>query len=785
MGALSGVQVLEIGEGWTATALAGKLLAELGAEVVKLEPEAGDSLRLRGPFDSDGSSYSFQLAAALKDSMVLPSGGEKEALEALARRADVLLVDGEEWWKLHSQGITGERLLEDNPRLVLCVPSPFGLYGPLSRWTGCELILQSMAGLMATTGFPGDPPTRSGVPIITGMTAFYSATAIQAALYERRRSGLGQVIDVAGYDVAITTLVNHVVPYFRYGQSAHGVGNRHPLIVPWNAFQACDGWIQVCTAGERLWPILMEVIGRPELKEEPRYQTTSQRLQYVDEIDAIIAAWVRPRTVAEVTDTLTKNNLPSGPVVPVAQLFQQPYFRERNMLMEVPKAEGGNALTTGTMLNLSATPGRVARSAPGLGPRARGSSAPRGEAPAPRTRNGPMPRHNGDKPLSGVRVVEVGQFTAGPYGVRLLGLLGADVIKVEPIGGEPMRQMAVPLAGESGDSYVFHLVNADKKSVTLDLSSPRGKELFLEIIEHAHVFAVNLSADFTARVGIDYASLKKVNPGLVYCSVTGFGSEGTWRQRRALDTVLQALGGVMDLTGFPENPPLKVGVSLVDLAGGLFASAAVLAALQHQADTGEGQLVDVAMSDVAAWFSAEVWPLPLAGQEVSRVGNHHWFHAPHNLYQAQDRPVVVGVEKDGQWQALLGAMGRRDLLGDSRYATSEDRVRQIEEVDRLVEEWANSLKAADVVSRCQAAGVPAALVQEMDEVVEHPNTRERETIIERSGYRIFGAPIKFSRTPLTVEDLGPALGQDNDEVLGGLLGLSRDQREHLKAEGVI
>jgi crotonobetainyl-CoA:carnitine CoA-transferase CaiB-like acyl-CoA transferase len=396
-----------------------------------------------------------------------------------------------------------------------------------------------------------------------------------------------------------------------------------------------------------------------------------------------------------------------------------------------------------------------------------------------------MSRHNGDKPLSGVRVVEVGQFTAGPYGVRLLGLLGAEVIKVEPIGGEPMRQVPIPLVGESGNSYVFHLVNADKKGVTLDLSTPEGKELFLEIIEQANVFAVNLSADFTARVGIDYASLKKVNPGLVYCSVTGFGSEGTWRRRRALDTVLQALGGVMDLTGFPENPPLKSGVSLVDLAGGLFASVAVLAALQHQADTGEGQLVDVAMSDVAAWFSAEVWPLPLAGQDVSRVGNRHWFHAPYNLYQAQDRPVAVGVEKDRQWQSLLQVMDRQDLLGDPRYATSEDRVRRVDEVDRLVEEWAVSLKAADAVSRCQAAGVPAAPVQEIGEVVEHPNTRDRETIIERSGYRIFGSPIKFSRTPLTVEDLGPALGQHNDEVLGGLLGLSRDQRENLKAEGVI
>ena len=785
MGTLSGVQVLEIGEDWTATALAGRLLAELGAEVLKLEPETGDSLRSRGPFDPSGSSYSFQLAAAQKDSMVLPPGKERETLETLAHQADVLLVDGEEWWKLRSKGLAEERLLEVNPSLVLCVASPFGLYGPLSRWAGGELILQSMTGIMATTGFPGDPPTRCGVPIISGMTAFYTATAIQAALYERRRSGLGQAIDVAGNDVAITTLVNPVVSYFRYRQSTHGVGNRHLLLVPWNAYQASDGWTQVCTAGERLWPILLEIIGRPDLKEEARYQTAPLRLQHVDEIDAMISAWVRSRTVEEVVATLAKSDLPSGPVVPVHQLLQQPYFRERNMLIEVPKGEGGNAPAIGTMFNLSATPGRVDCGAPELGRRAGGLPTVRDEAPTARAQDGLAPPPEGGRPLSGVRVVEVGQYTAGPYGVRLLGMLGAEVIKVEPLGGEPMRRLPIPLVGEIGDSYVFHLVSTDKKSMTLDLSSPRGKELFLETIKHAHVFVVNLSPDFTARVGIDYASLKKVHPGLVYCSITGFGTEGNWRRRRALDTVLQALGGVMDLTGFPENPPVKVGVSLVDLAAGSFASVAILAALQHQADTGEGQLVDVAMSDVAAWFSAEVWPLPLAGQEVSRVGNRHWYYAPYNTYQAQDRLVAVGVEKDGQWQSLLQAMGRHDLLGDLRYATSEDRVRRVEEVDQLVEGWVASLEATDVVSRCQAAGVPAAPVQGIGEVVEHPNSEAREAIIRRSGHRILGCPLKFSRTPLTVENLGPTLGQHNDEVLGGLLGLNRDQREQLKADGVV
>ena len=785
MGALTGVVILEISDGWCAATLAGRLLAELGAEVVKLEPPAGDSLRRRGPFDPEGASYSFLLTAAQKGSIILEPDDQKETLEALAHQSDVFLVDGEEWWRLQAQGVTQERLLEVNPRLVLCVVSPFGLSGPLSQWAGSELVLQAMGGIMATTGFPGDPPVRSGVPIVTGMTAFYAVTAVQAALYERRRSGLGQVVDVAGYDAAISTLVNFLAPYFRQGTSSRGVGNRHALIAPWNAYQARDGWVQICTAGERLWPTLLEVIGRPDLKEEPKYQTVSQRLQLVDEIDVIVSAWVRERTVDEVAATLNASNLPNNPVVSVSRLLEQPDFRDRNLLVEVPKPGGGKGPAVGAMFNLSATPGAVTRGSPVLGQDSRRGPARALAASPPRAASLPWSGGGKPLPLSGVRVVEVGLLTAGPYGVRLLALLGAEVIKVEPPEGEPMRRLPVPLTGESGDAYVFHLSNADKKGISLDISSPRGKELLLQLIENAHVFLVNLSLEFTTRMGIDYASLKKVNPGLVYCAVSGFGRAGPGKHRRALDTVLQAQTGVMDLTGYPENSPLKVGVSLVDQAGAFFAPAAILAALHHKADTGEGQFVDVAMSDIAAWFSAEVWPMVLAGEEVSRVGNRHWFHAPYNAYQAQDRTVVVGVERDQQWRSLLQVMGRHDLLDDSRYATSEDRVHRVEEVDRLVGEWMASLKAADVVGRCQDARVPAAPVQEVGEVAEHPNTQARKDIVLISGHRLLGPPMKFSRTPLTADDLAPTVGQHNDDVFGGLLGLSQSQRDLLKAEGVV
>lgn len=783
MSALAGIRIAEVSDGWTAAALAGRLLAELGAQVTKLERPEGDPLRRRGPFTPGGISHAFQIAAAQKGSILLQPDKEREALSALALESDVLLVDRERWRELHSHEITQERLLEANPGLILCVISPFGLSGPLSHWVGSELVLQAFAGLMATTGFPGDPPTSSGVPMVTCATAVFATIAILATLYERRRSGLGQVVDVAEYDVAVSYMGNFLPAYFRFGGSPRGVGNRHPLIAPWNAYAARDGWVLICMTGDSQWARLVEAIGLPELREE-KFRTNDLRVQNVDELDSRISRWVGQRAVEEVAEAVNAVKLASGPVVPVHQLFTQHYFVDRRMLVEVPHPVAGEVPTLGTLFKMSATPGRVDRCAPELGQYAWTLAESLAEVPRPRPAGAGGPSSS-SKPLEGVRVVEVATHTAVPYGLRLLAMLGAEVIKVEPLQGEAMRRLAISLSEKTGDAYLFHLYNTDKKSITLDLASPRGKEIFLELIRGAHVFVENLSQEFIASLGIDYASLKKVNPNLIYCAVSGFGLEGPWRYRRAMDTVIQALTGITDLTGFPERPPVKVGISLVDLLGSCVAAAAILAALYHRARTGQGQLLDVAMCDVGAWLTAEVWPLVLAGEKVSRVGNRHRFHAPYNAYRARDRWVVVSVEMDRQWQALLEAMGRQDLVGDARYATEADRVERWEALDRLVADWVALREAAEVVLLCQEAGVPAGPVQEVAEVAEHAHTRVREIIVRRSGHWLLGSPIKLSRTPVTVGSLAPAVGQHNAEVLGGLLGLSSDQREEMKARGVV
>lgn len=782
MTALSNIRVLEFSDGWTATTLAARLLAELGAQVVKIEPPAGDTLRRREPRTPAGVSYAFELVAAGKDSLVVSGERQAHTLESLAAASDVCLIEAEQWPSLMPRELSPEELVARFPHLVLCLITPCGMQEPDRNQPWSELALQASTGLMATTGFADDPPMRSGVAAITHGTAILAAVAVLAALHERRRSGLGQIIDLAGYDVGLSFLGTFLPRYFRYGTSPQRIGNRHPLVVPWDTYPARDGWVIICSMGDSSWLRLLEVLGRADLQDEAKYATAQTRYDSAEDIDAMIAAWTRQHSVETIVEVLNEAGVAAGPILSVPQYLAQAYCQERRLLVEVPHAAAGKVPTLGPLFKLSATPGRVERCAPALG---QGDLGALLAATPPQPPDDGKPHSPQSKPLEGVRVVEMGAYTAVPYGTRLLALLGAEVIKVEPQQGDPLRRLTIPLHDAHKDAYGFHLYNTGKKSVTLAPESRRGRELLWRLIASSQVFAHNLSHDLIERLGLSYDTLRQQHPGLVYCTVSGFGQKGAWRQRRAFDTILQAFGGIMDLTGRPERPAVKVGISVVDLFGALFATAAILAALRHAERRGKGQSIDVALGDVAAWLTCETWPLTLAGRSVSRLGNRHWFAVPHNVYRAREREIVLAVQHDAQWQALLRLMGRQELCHDERYATPAARLRAVEDVDRLVQAWVAGLPSAEVIEQCRQAGIAAALVQEVGEAVEHPLAAARQVIVRRGPYRFLGAPFRLSRTPAVLEEVAPELGQHNHEVYQGLLGLRPAAMEELEAQGVI
>lgn len=360
--------------------------------------------------------------------------------------------------------------------------------------------------------------------------------------------------------------------------------------------------------------------------------------------------------------------------------------------------------------------------------------------------------------LSGIRAVEFTSFTAGPLCGELLTQLGAEVIKIEPPEGDNLRN----LGNRIGDSsYLYHLNNAGKRSVVADIRSETGRGFALDIIRSADVVIENFAPGVLKARGLDYEAASKVNPQIVYCSVNGFGSSGPLSNERAYDVVVQGLCGLISLSGEKGGRAVKIGPSIVDMMGAAVASSAIIAALYHLRRTGEGQRIDLAMYDVGAWLTSEVWPLALSGVATPPVGNRHRFEWPQNTYDTQDGLLAIAVETDEQRTAL----SRIVSVGPSADGWSRGDAKWL---DQAVKDWARDKKCSAAVTTCQAAGVPAAPVLELDAVVKQAHLRARNMLVEvpgpTSAALMFGSPFTMSATPGRVSSLAEPVGTSTEAV---------------------
>lgn len=392
--------------------------------------------------------------------------------------------------------------------------------------------------------------------------------------------------------------------------------------------------------------------------------------------------------------------------------------------------------------------------------------------------------------LDGIRVLDLTRFFAGPYGTTIFADLGAEVIKIEePTIGDPQRHIP-PLV--NSQAYTFCMMNRNKKSLTLNLKSEVGKRLFQELVTRADVVWENFSPGVMERLGLGYEALKAINPALILASVSGFGQTGPYRQFVAYDIVAQATGGMMALTGMPDDPPLRTGPAIADLVGALYAAIGVLVALEHRRKTGQGQWVDISLQDGMWSFSAfEFAPAYyLTGQVRPRQGNRHPNVIPYNCYRAQDGYVVLATTTDQQWQALLRVMGREDLRHEARFSTLVERQRHVAEVDALVQAWMETRKSAEVLAKLRKAHLACAPVLTLDQVCQDPQLMARGMIQEMvqpgiGPIKLPGVVCHLSQTPGEITKAAPLLGQHNAEVYGGLLGHSEEEVERWRGAGVI
>lgn len=384
-------------------------------------------------------------------------------------------------------------------------------------------------------------------------------------------------------------------------------------------------------------------------------------------------------------------------------------------------------------------------------------------------------------PLTGVRVLDLSRVLAGPWATQTLADLGAEVIKIErPGAGDDTRHWGPPFTstadGQPGDAAYFLCANRGKKSVELDIASPEGAEAVRRLAATCDVVVENFKTGGLKKYGLDYASLAAVNPKLVYCSITGFGQDGPDAHRAGYDYMIQAMGGLMSITGQPDGAPgaepMKVGVAVVDLFTGLYASNAILAALWHARASGEGQHVDIALFDVqAAMLANQATNYFVSGKAPTRMGNAHPNLAPYQPFPCSDGMVIIAVGNDGQFRALCGAL---KLQVEDRFATNALRVANREALGPLIAAKTEVFTMQGLMQALEAAGVPCGPVNTIDQVFEEPQAIHRGLTVEQTRpdladpVRTVASPIRLSKTPVRYDAPPPKLGQDTEAVLGAL-----------------
>jgi CoA:oxalate CoA-transferase len=392
--------------------------------------------------------------------------------------------------------------------------------------------------------------------------------------------------------------------------------------------------------------------------------------------------------------------------------------------------------------------------------------------------------------LDDVRILDLTHVYNGPYATLLLGFLGAEIIKVEPIRGEMARTIfKIP---KSDESYAFIMLNSNKKGITLNLKTERGRELLKELATRCDVVVENFAAGVMDKLGLGYEELRKLNRGLIYASGSGFGRSGPYSNYPAFDPVVQAMTGLMNSTGFPENPPVKAGPPIFDIMSGTHLCAGILAAIHQRDRTGEGTIVETSL------FEASLGPLItqmsayMARGLNGRFGNTApgRLFSPYNTFKTKDGYVLLLVANDDKWQALCKVMKREELIDDPRYATNAARAKRFDEVDALVTSWTLQHTKQEVMELLANADVTCGIVKEIPEVINDPHLRERGTLqdIEHptaGKVTVLASPIRLNDEVPTIDSPSPTLGEHNDLIFGKLLGLSTKEIASLREQGVI
>ncbi|MDP7619142.1 MAG: CoA transferase [Dehalococcoidia bacterium] len=797
-GALAGLRIIDLTgpEGQNT----GRYLADLGADVVLVEPTDGSASRRMAPFadrgpDVDRSLY-FLHANSNKRGIVLDleSAADQDSLRKLVRGADAVLESFPNGY-LESLDLDYESLSANDRRLVMTSITPFGRSGPYKDFRSADIVVNAIAGLIHQEGAPEPAPFNPPRYQAYQLGGLHAAFATLIALRERDKTGAGQAVEVSLQEVA----AHQNLALVRFA-SSQDIGARRPNrggVGPSQYYRTKDGWAMLALTGPRSWPELTAWTQDPVLM-DPKYEILSNREPDHDLIDERCAAFVARFTTEEFLAEGSRRRITVAPAHGPTRFKESEHARERGYFIDAEHPTLGKYVAPGAGAVFSETPWQLHRSAPTLGQHSDEilSNVPQERSPT-RQPAGVSGGSNGDGPalpLDGVRILAFERVWAAPFGTRFLADYGADVIKVESTqfnDGRIWDRDRNPAAWLNGHA-TYGEINRNKRSVSLDLHTESGQQLFLRLAAEADIVVENNAPTAMDRFGIGYEALRAGKPDIIMISCPGYGSSGPMKDYVAVGQCLTAFTGLGYLWGEAGSEwPLRGKNAYPDFitAGNL--ALAAMAALRHRDRTGQGQRVELAQFQAAAGMVGMAFlEDSLAPSAPEPWGNRDPNAAPQGIYACwgDDRWVAISCPDDASWGALATLMGRGDLAGDAKFATLDSRHENHDELDRMISGWTATLTPHQVMYRCQRSGVPAGVVANGEDLYRDPQLRTRGYILDvdhsvPGRVEHPGMTARFSRTPGRVRRGAPKPGEDNQELLSGLLGLSKEEIARYASEG--
>jgi crotonobetainyl-CoA:carnitine CoA-transferase CaiB-like acyl-CoA transferase len=760
---LAGLRVLD-----TTSAIAGpyctKLLADAGADVVKVEPADGDPLR------RSRSGALFEFLSTSKRSVHTGAEGD------LVAAADVLVV---------GDAVDPDTLWSTNPGLVVVSVTPFGCTGPWSGRPATEFTLQAAAGSTGHRGLPEQPPLAAGGRLGEFAAGTYAAVATLAAVRSARRTGQGEHVDVAMLDCTAVTMSTYPSVFAEFLGWPPISGTGRTVEIP-SVEPTRDGWAAFTTNSAQQFQDFLVLIERADLLDDAELAPARSRFQRRDEFLAAVHAHTAERTTDELLEAAALFRIPAAPVLDGGSIPSFPHFVERGVFEPAPSGRFVQPRVPYSIGGVARPPSRPTPSVGQHDGTVDWSPRPRAAAPAP---SGPS------LPLEGVRVLDCTAWWAGPSASHVLASLGADVVKVEA-AARPDLMRYTTTKPASADRWwewgaLFHAVNVNKRGLTLDLTSADGVELFEELTRAADLVVENYTPRVMEQFGLGWDRLHEVNPRLIMVRMPAFGLDGPWRDRTGFAQTMECVTGMAWRTGFEDGPPVLVRGACDPIAG-LHAVVAALLALDERDRTGEGSLVEAVMVEAALNIAAEqVVEASATGTVLGRRGNRGDDAAPQGLYRCDgdDRWVALAVDGDATWVRLRAALGEPGWATDPALDTHDGRVAAHDAVDAELARWCAVRDADEIAELLSGAGVPAEVVIPARDIARNPQLRHRG-LFEVEHHPVTGdkelptLPFRFAGVDRWMRRPSPTLGEHNDELLREL-GLDEARIASLAAAGVI